>query len=450
MSLRSTLLTPGIPVVFGWLFVAQIFTVFFTGVKLIPGIKNNFGPFEIFGGVLILLVLLSPAGRPNRMRGHPIVTILFCMATMAGLSLTWFQGPTLRMGVVQTLILVFQFAFVLVSFNLMLRYQISPEKLLRLVTYSALIIGPWILIAGLDTGESIQGAGPFRNRSHMANYMLTAFWLVLLHNSWPGLRRGERLISYAALASTLYPIAISGRRSVYLSLIFGLLGIGLSFLAAARGRRRAAFFAAVTVFGFLGLMYVVGPSWLPRLEFFQSRVLDIDNRLEMAIGDSGADASDNFFEAQRAGVRSAVADYPIGGIGWGAFHNSAYSLTGHEVHSMPLRFLAELGLVGLGLYTAMIAVLLFGSVRLIFLLRNSVYRTPAVILTVALWSLTVSFAYNRHITERTFWLLLVFYLTFEAFARTRSHFARQARQPPVPRAQAWRPRQAAAVLARPR
>ena len=46
----------------------------------------------------------------------------------------------------------------------------------------------------------------------------------------------ERLLSYVALASTLYPIAISGRRSVYLSLIFGLVGIGLSFLFAPEGR----------------------------------------------------------------------------------------------------------------------------------------------------------------------------------------------------------------------
>ena len=38
----------------GWLFIAQLFSVFFTGIKIIPGLKNNFGPFEIFGGTLIV------------------------------------------------------------------------------------------------------------------------------------------------------------------------------------------------------------------------------------------------------------------------------------------------------------------------------------------------------------------------------------------------------------
>lgn len=441
----ETLLSTQAPLTLGALFIAQIFTVFLTGVKLIPGLRNNFGPFEILGGVFILSFLVVRIGRSRRLRAHPIIKIQVLLTILATLSLFWYQGPSLRIGIVQIFILVFQLLFVLLAFNFMLDYQISPEKLLRLVAYSALIIGPWILIAGLDPNADIQEAGPFRNRAHMANYMLTAFWLVLLFNSWPGIAKRERMLSYLALASTLYPIAVSGRRSVYLSLIFGLIGIGLSFLVAARGRRLAALLATLVVFGSIGLMYAYGPRWVPQLEFFKDRVAGISDRLEMAVGSPDSDAGENFFSLQRAGAFAAARDYPIAGIGWGAFYKSRYSPTGHEIHSTPLRFLAELGLIGFGLYAALMGILLVGSLQLIGLLRDTAYRTPAVILTVALWSLCVSFIYNRHVTERTFWLLLLFYVTFEAFARSLVHRNQRVKMRARPKVPKHPPGQVAAV-----
>ncbi len=169
----------------------------------------------------------------------------------------------------------------------------------------------------------------------------------------------------------------------------------------------------------------------------------------MALGDEQEMAeSQNFFEMQRVGVMTAFRDYPIFGIGWGGFYRSRYSPTGHEVHSTPLRFLAELGLVGLALYLALMWVLLVGSLRIVALLRRTVYRTPALVLAIALWSLSVSYVYNRHITERTFWLLLLFFVTFEAFARSVAWRAQWA-PARVPRAHLHRPReQVAAAVAR--
>lgn len=440
-TLRQRILEADPPRLLAWLFIAQIFTVFFTGVRFLPGIRNNLGPFEIVGALLIGVYL---SGRVGQLRLHGLNVVQALILLLAAASLLWYQGGMLRLGIIQTVVLAFQLLFVLVTYNFMLDYQVSPEKLLRLVTYSALIIGPWILITGLGSDQAIQTAGPFRNRAHMATYMLTAFWLVLIFNSWPGIKKRDRLLSYLALASTLYPIAVSGRRSVYLSLIFGLIGIGLSFVVAARGRRFGALLATSVVFGAIGLMYIVGPRWMPQLEFFQGRVGGIGSRLEMAVSIDNSDPGQDFFAMQRAGVRAAYLDYPLTGIGWGGFYNSRYSISGHEVHSTPLRFLAELGLIGLGLYVAMMAILLLGSLRLVVLLRSTAYRTSAVTLAIAVWSLSISFAYNRHITERTFWLLMLFYVTFEAFARgiaqrQRSAAARApgiARRPPVERAAA--------------
>ena len=446
----KSLLTPQVPTFLRVLFLGQVFTVFFTGVKLLPGLRNNFGPFEILGGLLCVVFLVFYRGPQQQLRGHPILVIQALMTAAALVSLAWFQGPSLAYGAVQTLILFFQFLFVLVNYNLFLRFQISPEKLLRLVTYSALVIGPWILFAGIEAGGAIDEAGPFRNRAHMANYMLTAFWLVLLYSTWPGLPKRERLISCLAIASTLYPVAISGRRSVYLSLIIGLVGVAFSFLLAARGRRRSTLAATLVLFAFVGVLYTAGPRWLPQLAFFQERVSGIGARLTMAVGNDPTDTDLNFFELQRMGVMAAFTDYPVLGIGWGAYYKSRYSLTSHEVHSTPLRFLAELGLVGLSLYAALMGVLLLGSLRIITLLRDSPYRTTAVMLAIAIWSLSVSYVYNRHITERTFWLLLLFFVSFEAFARGIAQRAQRAAQPGRAAPESWRSDQEAAAVARPR
>lgn len=433
------------------LLLAQIFTTFLTGTKLVPGIRNNFGPFEVIG-VLLCLAFLGYHGKElNRRRLHPILRILILITVAAAVSLLTYNGGSLPMGLIQTMILVFLLVFVFVLYNLMLIYQISPEQILRLVTYSALIIGPWVLFSGLAADGDIQAAGPFRNRAHMANYMLTAFWLVLLYNSWPGIAKREKFISYLALVSTLYPIAAAGRRSVYLSLILGLIVFGMAFLVAFRGRRGSAIAATLVVFAIIGGLYSIGPRWLPQLEFFQSRVGGISERLESVSSSFDDDSADrSFFSWQRIGVMQAFRSRPLLGIGWGGFYKSLYSPTGHEVHSTPMRFLAELGLIGLGLYVALMGVLLIGSLRILALVRRTAYRMPAMVLAIAVWSLSVSYLYNRHITERTFWLLLVFYLSFEAFVRSLAARQRQATESAIAvSTQRHRPR-AAAVAALPR
>ncbi len=418
MRLLETPFFPGqVPWTLRILFTAQIFTVFMTGTKLVPGIRNNVGAFELVGLLVFLFFFAQRHRFPERLAVPIVIRLLLLMSLAATVSLLRLPADRARMGIVQTLLLFFLFLFVLVFYNLMLRYQISPSHLLRLVTYAALIIGPWVLFSGVASGGGIQAAGPFRNRAHMANYMLTAFWLVLLYSFWPGIRKRERWISYLALASALYPVAVSGRRSVYLSLILGLACVCIAFLTASRGRRANALIAAIVILSAGTFFYTVGGKWLPQLEFFQARVGGIGDRLEQAAGGAGAAVGEsNFFILQREGVVQAFLDSPIIGIGWGGFYRSQYSPTGHEVHSTPMRFLAEMGVVGILLYAALMGTLLLGSLRILALVRHGPLRMPALVLTIALWSLSLSWVYNRHITERTFWLLLVVYLTFEALA----------------------------------
>ena len=122
--------------------------------------------------------------------------------------------------------------------------------------------------------------------------------------------------------------------------------------------------------------------------YLQTRVGMIDDRLEAALGASKETAArKGFFELQREGVSYAFRTHPIIGIGWGGFAKSQYSPTGHEVHSTPLRFVAETGLVGTAFYVFFMFVLL-RSVWVGFLwMRRSPWGNAYLVLAVGFSSL---------------------------------------------------------------
>jgi hypothetical protein len=160
----------------------------------------------------------------------------------------------------------------------------------------------------------------------------------------------------------------------------------------------------------------IGSQYIPQLDFFKERIELIDDRLALAAGtDENIEDSDNFILLQREGMFRAVADHPFLGIGWGGFFESEYSPTGHEMHSTPQRFLTELGFIGFGFYLIYNLYLWFASVRLFFRVRDTKFQMPALIFMVAIWSLSISWAYNRSVTERTYWLLIILFISFETF-----------------------------------
>jgi hypothetical protein len=255
----------------------------------------------------------------------------------------------------------------------------------------------------------------------MGSYMLTAFWMILIYALWPKLKPRLRLVCFVGLTLTLYAVAVAGRRSVYLSLIVGLLTLAAVVFAANRGKKLRLLVTAAFIVLFLGGLYTVGDIVSPQTAFFKRRVGQIDDRLRQAAGLNRQDqTTKSFFVLQREGVKMAFTESPILGIGWGGFPASRFSPTGHEVHSTPLRFLAELGLIGMTLYLTLMALLLGGSWRLYRAMRLTPYSASYLALMVAIWSMSVSYVYNRHVTERTFWVFLVVFLAADAFA-TRWH-----------------------------
>ncbi len=403
---------PRLPRSLRLLFPAVIFAAFLTETKFIPTLEHNVGVFELLGGLLVAICFLGPEA--TRPRWNVALQLLATLLATAVVSQVNIAADHRLFGLLQLAILAFLLLFLLATYDLAITYRLSPAYILRWTTWAVLIVGPWILLHARQDAADIDAVGPFRNRAHMGSYMLTAFWLVLIYAFWPNRHRFKAPLCTLAMVLTLYAVAVSGRRSVYLSLAVGLVGLVVSQLVARR-RRWVLGWAALLAIGFLATFFLYGERLLPRASFFRERVFTVDDRLRSALGVEAHQAEEKSFLAlQKEGGRQAFLAHPLLGIGWGGFPESSYSPTGHEMHSTPLRFLAETGLVGFVLYSAFMLYLLLRSTRMFLRLRATPLGPSFQVLAIALWSLAVSYLYNRHITERTCWLLLVVFLLFES------------------------------------
>lgn len=409
MTDRSkTLLVRALPIL--------VFSAFLTEMTFIPALANNVGLFEVLGGLIIAAFLVST--HPSTLVGNRVIWLVGGLVVVAAASLVGVGADLLGIGLVQVAILAFLFFFLFALYNLFLSRQIDPAYLLRWVTISAAIVGPWILRQSFLFTEDIGAVGPFRNRTHMGIYMLTAFWIVLIYSFWPSRERFRWLkipVCLVAVSLSLYAVAISGRRSVYLSLFIGLFVLVIVFNLVLRRNRTMVAVTLAVALAVLGLLYTPGLV-LPRSDFFQSRVGLIGSRLRTASDAISGVSASGFMALQMQGIRAAVTRHPVLGIGWGTFHEWELNPSDHEVHSTPLKFLAETGIIGLCLYLALLLTIVSQAIRLLLRMRASPYAASYLVLAVALASLSISYLYNRHLTERTFWLLLLVFLVLEAFA----------------------------------
>ncbi|MCS6803941.1 MAG: O-antigen ligase family protein [Acidobacteriota bacterium] len=409
----------------------QVFCTFLTETKFIAELKNNIGAFEVSGLILFVVAFDYFLHQQLPIRTHPVMRWLGVMALVATLSLLQLTPDRQWNGIVAYVLLLSSLAFTLTLYNVITLHEQYFVRLMRAIGYAVGVIALWLLADSIQSGGQVNAAGPFRNRAHASVYMFTSFWILLLNLSWPGTTRRQWWTFTAILPLALYCVMVGGRRSVYLSLLVGLVGLALGFIVS----RARAQFKLLTPFVVsliaVGLFYfVLSEFWYPA-QFFRQRVGMVSSRIEMATARSAEDVENDFMLQQRAGVLDAFRDHPVLGIGWGGFYRSVYSRTGHEVHSTPMRFLAETGLLGLLAYTMFMGCLLWRSLRLWWLSRRSDFELSSLILCLALWSLSVSYVYNRQMTDRTFWLMLVVFISYETIVLNRHRRARWFREQAV-------------------
>ncbi|NND04624.1 MAG: O-antigen ligase family protein [Acidimicrobiia bacterium] len=397
------------------LFPLWLFFAFFTQLKLVPGLDHNIGAFEVVGALVAAFFILWEVPKGG-LRIHPLLGIVLFLLGVAVISQIRLPGTHREYGMLQVALLVFFAAFLWINHNLLKRYHLSVAWLTQIIIACVFVAGVLVVVQGVQTGGDIQAAGPFRNRAHMASYMLTSFWLCLVGTLWPGVRLPIRFLGLGSLCLSLYCIAVSGRRSVYLALFLGLICLMAAVIGSRKGRRLQWLAVSLLAVGFLYGMYSLGAKSDTRIAFFRTRIGLVDDRVASFLGRNESANAPTFFALQRQGVMMAFRASPILGIGWGGFPDSEYSPTGHEVHSTPMRFLAELGIVGLALYLVFMGNLLARSMALYRRMRASPYQNAYLALMLGIWTMSLSYIYNRHITERTFWILLAVLLAMEVFA----------------------------------
>lgn len=398
-----------------FLVLAQIVSAFFTETRFLP-LKHNVGAFEFTAVVLTGAALIYFVGRELPLRSHRVLLPLFILAVVAGVSYYQLMSAIPErqsFGALSVIILIVSVAMAVVWYNLLLVDEETLDHFIRAITYTAGVIALWILYDSIRGGGAIGIAGPFRNRAHAGIYMHSAFWLVLAKANWPKTKGLERVVTYLILGLVLYTIATAGRRSVYFALGVGFVGLaGATLFAGWHTRQRVVTLLMVSATT-LGLVYfVLSDFWLPAA-FFKERITMVDERLQAFTTSSVEDTEIDFIVLQRQGVIRGFLENPILGIGYGGFAKSEYSPTEHEVHSTPLRFLVELGVVGIALYAWFMLEVAGTAFRVWRVSRGGPYETAALILLMGILALTVSYTYNRQMTERIFWLYLAFIMALD-------------------------------------
>jgi O-antigen ligase len=389
---------------------------FMTGTKLLPT-AHNFGPFEVITSLLLLTSGGYALRRGIRPRANLISALAAALLLVSALSLLKVRELALWQALLELAVFAFLVAVLFILYNTGLTFLGEFPRFLRAVSWAGVMAGAWVVLSSARAGWSIMAMGPFRNRAHMGIYLLTVFWIILLAVTWPGQAPYQRLVLALSLPLVLYGIASSGRRSVYLSLFVGMVVLAVVLWAAGRRRKWVVAGVLIVSASFLGTLLEIGENVPEQMGFYRLRVAEVIPHLRVALGREveGEDSANTFFLQQRSGTIQAFLDNPVLGIGFGAYVGSPYPGSMFELHSTPLRFLAETGMVGIATYVAFMAALLLGSVRVARRAWDTPFREFALVFAVAWWSLAISYGYNRHTTERTFWLLLAMFLVFDAY-----------------------------------
>lgn len=407
-----------VPLIFYVILAGLAFTAFLTGTKLLPFLANNVGIFEflIVGLGLVLSIYMFRNDLPVRFNW--IIGLVAAIAIVGLVS--QFAVPPERLGItfVQMLIPFSLLLFAVATYNLFVLDRAALVFFMRCLAYGGAAVAVWLFVDQWQSDGDINAAGPFRNRAHAGIYMFSAFWLVVMYLFLPNRPRIDALVLYPALAPVLYGVAVAGRRSVYIAMGVGLAALLLGlFLLRGTARFKSLVVPFLIVAVALGL-YFVGSQYVPQLRFFQARVAMVEARVQTFYSaytdfdEDAAEDSEDFIALQRRGGLEAFSDNPLLGIGYGGFFRSEYSPTGHEMHSTPLKFLAETGLVGFVLYVALMGVLLGTGVKTFLAARGGPYQISALVLLVAIVAGAASWIYNRQMTDRTFWILLVLISSF--------------------------------------
>lgn len=336
-----------------WLMLAMVFTLPWEGEVEVPGI----GQISRLVGVLAAIAWLVNLARTGQMREPQAIHILgLLFVVWNGLSLMWtFDGAATQER-------VFTYAQLLVLMLIIWDTVRSTKEIRQALL--AYVAGCYVTMTSLLVGYATEGsASEVHGRVTVGDFHPNDVGLILalgvpmagyiLDRPGTGLWRRVQLAASAAyLPLASFSVLVTGSRAGLAAMLPGAIYLG--YLLA---RRRPA----IAVGGLAGLI-AVGALVLPlvptqaitRLEGTDAAVQggDLNERTEI------------WAEAVRI-----IEGHPLVGIGSGAFESAAVGVN-KVGHNFVLALLAEVGIVGFGLFLAMLVVALLSLRRAPPLLRG--------------------------------------------------------------------------------
>jgi len=381
-----------------------------------------FVPFLIFW---IIYSSLSGKGLKPPTPLHSLILAFFLSVTfsMLGLDSTNYSIP-----LVELLILLYSIIFCFAADQV-----IDNEHDLEKVITAWMLGAATMSIVGMHdvfaivfggtrwfwTSDSYAIVATFRMTGQVAEYCLPTFFLAVAYSScgWLSLRKRALLWSLAAAMVVL--IIFSSRRSEFASLV-----IGAAFFLISRIRQPSRIISYSLIF----LLTLSVPAVL--LNYNPEAKEHLMGRLRILLPSDDQSAwvkteTDDFIRSNFGGALDAFVDKPLVGIGYGAFEKSEYSEFNAEVHSMPLRILAECGLVGFIAYAAFMLALLYYAFQNILLARNTRWNNFSTLLFASLLALQVNYLYNQAVRHRPFLLLVAIVIALHRILAQRK-FSRKA------------------------
>jgi O-antigen ligase len=359
-----------------WMLVALTFTVPFEAIVELSGIGTI---SKAVGFVVAGLWLLTMLGRGRIRTPLPVHLMMLLFVLWNAASVFW----TVDVEVSVDRVFTFAQLFLLV---LIVWDTLASRSDLWLLLH-AYVFGAWVSVLGLILGYLAQGGttatrrvttGEF-NESDIAVTLALGIpiaWYAALSPDADARHGVLRWVHLAYVPAACFAILLTGSRSAVIALVPGLVYMLATLFRSKVSGWVLFVFAVVAV---LALRPLVPETTLTRLATTGSEVTsgDLNGRLEI-----WGEAYDAFRER------------PIEGVGSGAFRTAGTRKVGHN---FLFRQLAEVGIVGLGLFVSML-ILLWSAAR-----RHPQGLAGMWMSVLATWLLVASF-HNLEERKQT-WLL---------------------------------------------
>jgi len=320
------------------------------GLALLAVVKFEPAPSDL---VFLIVIAISVAvGRFRIDRVPALIAVLlgaYLTLTLLGFSAAVDSGKAIRFSFITVYLVLF--ALWLASWTTTRRRATIVARTYVFAAVLSAVLGVLAVVAPIPGKTALleyghtRAVGLFKDPNVFGAFLVPAALIVIDEALSPKLLKGRRVTKFAMFVILALGVVFSFSRAAWVSLAVGV-AVMIVIHAMRRGGGRRAF-ALLAVVAVAGGAVAVAVAASGSVSFLQQRA-------HLQAYDSER------FGAQQAGLK-LVAQYPFG-IGPGQFE----LYTGISAHSMYIRALAELGVLGI----VVILALMLGT--LVLALRNAV------------------------------------------------------------------------------